>query len=194
MPDMMPEPLCGARSEIKKKGAVQSAIKIRIGAIPRSHPDYIPLRILITALGGYFGSRLMKNIREEKGFTYGISASLSGRRHEGYIDIETQCDSAYTWKVIDEISAEISRLQHEPLGREELLKVKKYIISSLTKVLDTPSARADYASTDFLYGTGADYFNRQVEITDRITPEELTEVARLHLKPDSALQIVAGDL
>ncbi len=194
LPDMMPESPHNVQSVIRKQNAVQSAIKIRIGAIPRVHPDYIPLRILITALGGYFGSRLMKNIREEKGFTYNISASLSGRRHDGYIDIETQCDTAFTWKVIDEIKAEISRLQNEPLDQDELLKVKKYIISSLTKVLDTPSSRASYTSTDFLYGTGADYFSRQVEILGRITPEELAEIARKYLDTDSMLQVVAGNV
>ena len=65
---------------IDKPNAVQSAIKIGIPTIQRSHPDYIPLRILITALGGYFGSRLMQNIREKKGYTYGISSMLF--RHE----------------------------------------------------------------------------------------------------------------
>lgn len=65
----------------------------------RSDADYIPLRILVTALGGYFGSRLMTNIREDKGYTYGISASLLGYRNNSFISISCQCDTSHTWQV-----------------------------------------------------------------------------------------------
>ncbi len=194
LPDAEPTPAIGKTSIVTKKDAVQNAIKLRIPAIPRTHPHYIPLRTLTIALGGYFGSRLMKNIREKKGLTYGISASLSGRRSEGHINIETECDATYTAQVIDEIKYEMERLRNSPIRHDELQKVKQFVISSLTRVLDTPTARADYASTDFLYGTGADYFNRQVKVISDITPDTLQEMAQLYLSPDNMLCVIAGNM
>ena len=78
---------------VNKEDALQSSVYMIHGSIPRNHHDYIKLRILITALGGYFGSRLMQNIREEKGYTYGISSMLVGRRGDAKIVISSECDS-----------------------------------------------------------------------------------------------------
>lgn len=179
---------------ITQSDAVQSAIKIRVQTPPRPHPDYLPIRILVMALGGYFGSRLMKNIREEKGLTYGISATLSGRNYEGHIDIDTECATAYTWQVIDEVKREMERLQNEPIGNNELFIVKQHMMSTLAKILDTPFSRAEYASNVFTNGFSPDYYNAQVHTIRTITPSILQEMAVSYLNPDDMIVTIAGNI
>lgn len=177
---------------IDKPNAIQSAIKIGIPTIQRSHPDYIPLRILITALGGYFGSRLMQNIREEKGYTYGISAILMGMRHNSCIGISCQCDNRYTLKVIDEIRHEINKLKTIEMSNEELEQVKSHIICDLLKTTDTPFNIGEYYSAIFSSHIPENYFENQVETVHAITPLELKRIANKYLNSDNMLTVIAG--
>jgi len=176
-----------------KENVVQSAIVMTIKAIPRRHPDYINLRILITVLGGYFGSRLMNNIREEKGYTYGISASLSGRSFDGHIVISTECDTQYTWEVIEETKKEIKKLTQEEISKVELEKVKKHMLSDLVKTFDTPFNIAAYIGNMFCYGTYPSYFNEQVEAIMNITTENLLDIAQKYLNIDKLRTVIACD-
>ena len=178
---------------VNKTGAVQSCIRMGSPAVLRSNPEYIPLRILVTALGGYFGSRLMTNIREDKGFTYGISSSLLGYRDASMMMITSQCDTSYTWKVIDEIKKEIVKLQSEPIPAEELNRVKSHMLSDLARTLDTPFSIADYYASMFSNRFTADYFNNQVAIINSITPDELLDIAQRHLNAGNLLTVIAGD-
>ncbi len=178
---------------VNKSGAVQSCIRMGAPAILRSDPEYIPLRILVTALGGYFGSRLMTNIREDKGYTYGISSSLLGYRDSSMMMITSQCDTSYTWKVIDEIKKEIVQLQTEPIPTEELNRVKSHMLSDLARILDTPFSIADYYVSMFTNRFTADYFNNQVAIINSITPAELLDIAQRHLNADNLLTVIAGN-
>ena len=177
---------------IDKPNAVQSAIKIGIPTIQRSHPDYIPLRILITALGGYFGSRLMQNIREKKGYTYGISSMLLGMRNNSCIGINCQCDNKYTMRVIDEIKNEINKLKSSEIDLEELEQVKSSIICDLLKTTDTPFNIGEYYSAVFSSNIPENYFEKQVETVNSITPYELKEIANKYLNTDNMLTVIAG--
>lgn len=176
-----------------KEGAVQSAIMMMIKAVPRRHPDYFPLRLLVTVLGGYFGSRLMTNIREEKGYTYGINASLSGRSFDGYVGISTECDTQHTWKVIEETKKELVRLMEEPIPTQELETVKRHVMSDLVKTLDTPYNIANYLGNMFCYGTYPTYFNEQVEYITGATSEQLLDVAQRYLDPERLRIVIACD-
>ena len=178
---------------VEKESALQSAI--RSGApvpIDRSHPDYIPLRILLSALGGYFGSRLMTNIREDKGYTYGISAALLCCRTDASIFISCQCDNAYVGSVIDEMKAEIRKLQDEPISKDELNTLKAYMLSEQARMFDTPFSVADYFVSAITNGIPAGYFNRQVELLHTIDASVLQDMARRYIDADRLLTIVAG--
>lgn len=177
---------------VEKKDAVQSAIKIGIPTILRTHPDYIPLRILITALGGYFGSRLMQNIREDKGYTYSISALLIGMRNNSCITISSQCATAYTQKVIEEIIKEIHKLQTEPISTDELERVKAYMRGDLAKTTDTPFTLSDYYCAAITNNIPEDYFIKQSMAIDNITPATLQDMAIKYLATNQMLTIVAG--
>ena len=178
---------------VHKQGAMQSAVKMTLPAILRSHPDYLPLRILITAFGGYFGSRLMTNIREDKGYTYGISASLLGMLDHSFITVSSQCDNRYTRAVVEEIGKEMERLRQEPIGKEELERLKSYMLCDLARTLDTPFSIAEYYTTMIAYQFPKGYFDDQVSILQQITPEKLMEMAQKYLVPEQALTVLAGD-
>lgn len=187
---LKPEPQ--RSSFIAKDDAVQSAITIVMPGVDRHHADYFNLRILTTVLGGYFGSRLMSNIREDKGYTYGIGASLYGRRHDSMIGISTECDSQYTEPVINEIHHEIERLKQEPIGADELATVKQFMLSEQAKTLDTPYSIASAIRNQWLFGTYPDYFNRQVEAILNVDANQLLATAQRYFNLDEAFQVIAG--
>lgn len=189
----MPQPSNEMLKVMHKDGAVQAAVSMIIKAVPRRHPDYFMLRILTTVLGGYFGSRLMSNIREDKGYTYGIGASLSGRSFDGYIGISTECDTQHTWEVIKETKHEIERLTQEPIPQHELEIVKRHMLSDLVKTLDSPLNIAAYIGNMFCYGTYPTYFNEQVKDIINCTSDQLLEVAKRHLKLDQLRTVIACD-
>ena len=178
---------------VNKDGALQSSVYMIHEAVPRNHPDYIKLRILITALGGYFGSRLMQNIREDKGYTYGISAMLVGRRCGAKIVISSECDTAYTYPLIEEVKNEIRKLQQETMSMEELDMVKNCMLSDLAKTLDSPFSMASCVSSNIFYSTGEDYFNKQVEEILSVTPEMLKDMANKYINADNFYVAIAGD-
>ena len=178
---------------VHKEGALQSAVYMMQEAVPRNHPDYINMRFLVTALGGYFGSRLMQNIREDKGYTYGINSMLIGRKSGSKVVIASECDNVYAEPLIEETRKEILRLQNELMCDEELEIVRNCMLSDLAKTLDSPFSMASCVSSNILYGTGEDYYNRQVRDIKNITAKKLLEVANEQLNVDEFYVSVAGD-
>lgn len=107
-----------------KENALQSGIRMGLPVIGRENPDFFALKLLCTILGGYFGSRLMSNIREEKGYTYGISSSIAAMRYGSYLTISTQTGTEFTRPLINEVFAEIDRLRNEPVPTDEFITVQ----------------------------------------------------------------------
>ena len=190
---LQPEPSPAMLDIVDKPGAKQSAVSITLRAIPRQHPDYFKLRLTTTALGGYFGSRLNKVIREEKGYTYGIRGFLAGRKADAYIGINTECATQYTWRIIDEVKLEMLKLQNKPIPKVELDVVKQHIISDLAKTFDTPFTMAEYVNGTLLNGTYPEYFNDQIDTLQTVTATELQELAKRYLLPEKMRIVIAGD-
>lgn len=178
---------------VDKNNAIQSAIAMGSSTILRSNPDYIPLRILVTALGGYFGSRLMTNIREDKGYTYGISAYLQGFRDSAFITISSQCDTSYTWNVVKEIKSEIGKLQNEPIPSDELSRLKSHMLSDLARILDTPFSIAEYYASMLNNRMPQNYFENQIDIINSITAVDLQAIAQKYLSADDFFTVIAGN-
>lgn len=176
-----------------KSGSLQSCVVMGIPAIERGHEDYIPLRILVIVLGGYFGSRLMTNIREEKGYTYGISASLIGRPDSAYIFISSESDTKYTGPLIREVKKEIDKLVKHQIGEEELEIVKSNILSDLVKTVDSPFSIAEFHITAICCGIPDDYFEKHIELIKNISPEKLRQTAEKYFVQDNLFILVAGD-
>lgn len=173
--------------------AVQSSIIIGMPTIGQKDNDYIPLRIATYLLGGYFGSRLMQNIREEKGYTYGIYSQLTTTKEIGCFKISTDCDIRYTYKVIEEVNKEINKLKNDPIFDDELQMVKSSMLSSIAKLVDTPFDIADYIASKNNICSARRFFNSQIEQIKNITAEKIRETANKYLNPERFIIVVATD-
>lgn len=163
---------------------IQSAICASIPTIGRQHPDYVNLRHAVIALGGYFGSRLMTNIRERKGLTYGIGATLMGLRESGTIQISAQCDTGYTDTVVEEIRNELRLLASDPMSEDEMTRLRRDVMSTLATTLDTPLSIMDYYESALLAGIPDGYYAAQVQSITSMTPERLQRIAAHYLRPE----------
>lgn len=188
------DPLAPCTSEIDKPGSLQSAVAMSLPAVPRNHPDYNALRMTVTALGGYFGSRLMMNIREDKGYTYGISSALMGSRDGSSITISAQCDNRYTRALIEEVKAELLRMASEPLSADELSRLKFNLASDLASTLDSPMTMMDYYELRRTVGIPDDYFEARQKTLAMISPDIVCEMAARYLHPELLRISIAGDL
>lgn len=177
---------------VNKKGANQCAIRIGKTLPDRSHKDYAGLQFLNTVLGGYFGSRLMRNIREEKGFTYGIYSGITPYADFSIFRISTEVGSHIYKQAIDEIGIEISRLKNELIPDEELQLVRNYLLGNQLNALDGAFKSMDVISSLIVWQLGYDYFYNKIAVFKHITASELQELAVKYLHADSMYTAIAG--
>ncbi len=191
-PAHKPQPEVEKQHFIKKDDAVQSAVRIGKQLVNRDHPDFHGLSILTTILGGYFGSRLMANIREEKGYTYGIGATIVTFQHASYITISTEVGTDVCKQAVAEIYSEIEKLIHEPVQAEELDVVKNYLMGDMLRNFDGVFALSGSLRT--LVESALDYSHYETYIDElkNITPERLQWLAQSYFQPDSWYEVVAG--
>ncbi|MCM1110619.1 MAG: insulinase family protein [Clostridium sp.] len=180
------------REDIAVEGARQTAVNIAIPTVGVNHPDFIPLTYTTMALGGYFGSRLMKNIREEKGLTYGISAVTTGMHENGVIRITAECDRANVDRLIEETFREIDRLAVEPPRGEELARLRSNIVSGLASVVDSPFSQIIHRISRAIEQQSDDYFERQVEAALRLDSDMISQIAERHLVDARRVTVTAG--
>lgn len=180
------------RSSVRSDNSLQSAICMSVPTIPRSHPDYIDLRLAVMALGGYFGSRLMANIREDKGYTYGINAALLGYLEGGVITISCQTDPSYVSPLIEETLKEIDRLKSIPMDLDELTSLKRFAMSSLAATLDSPFSVMDHHINHLHSATPTNYFELQQKAISELTPDRISDVLAKHLDMSEMKISIAG--
>src|SRR5690606_25805855 len=147
---------------LSRDNTVQSSLRFGRRSIDRLHPDYIEAVFVCHILGGYFGSRLMKNIREEKGLTYGIYASLNALRHGSYIAVGADVNKDLVRTAFDEIRKEFNRLRTEEISQEELLTARNHFIGSLQSEITTPFAHAEKLKTIYVYDLPASYYTEMI--------------------------------
>jgi predicted Zn-dependent peptidase len=179
-------------SHLVKDGALQTAIRVGRILFNKTHPDYCDFTVLNTILGDYFGSRLMSNIREDKGYTYGIGTLLGELHETGYFLIATEVGKDVKDATLSEIKNEITRLQKELVGTEELLLVKNYMIGQLLKSADGPYALTDLFLGVETFGLTFDFYNKSIDAINNITPERIQELAIKYLKWEDMTVVSAG--
>jgi zinc protease len=177
---------------IIKEKSLQSSIRLGKRLFKKDHSDYIKFIILNEILGGYFGSRLMKNIREDKGFTYGISSSLLTFKNEGFFAIGTDVRKENTKETIEEIYKEIEILKTVPIEEEELETVKNYMLGSFLSDINTPFSLADKFKSIYFNGLSYDYYKQFVDTINNINREEIQQIANQYLDQDSLIEVVVG--
>lgn len=167
--------------DIKMEGSLQAAV--RVGKIfPLiTDPDYLPLTVVNKILGGYFGSRLMKNIREDKGFTYGIYSSLSVRKHSTLFFIGTDVIATAADSTVSEIQKEIQKLAKEPIGTEELNTVKNYMIGKFLNETNNIFDQSDRYKNIVLHNLHKDHYSRYLQTIRSINNSDIQELSKKYL-------------
>ena len=190
----VPEPAKSRRViVVNRPGSVQTTLRIGNLAVDRRHPDYFALTIANRVLGGGSSGRLFLNLREEKGYTYGIYSQLQARRQPGPWQISGDLKADATSDAMREIVREITRLRTEPVPPTELEEAKRSIVASFALSLEQPSRIMQYAADRHRYQFEKDYWDHYPAHLSAITAEDVQRVARRYLDPNT-LQIVAvGD-
>ncbi|MBR5464186.1 MAG: insulinase family protein [Alistipes sp.] len=174
------------------EGAVQSSIRIGRRLFPREHPDFVGMQVVAAALGGYFGSRLMHNLREEHGYTYGVISAMVNFEREGYLAIATQVGSEVTDEALKEIYHEIERLRTEPMDDEELQLVKNIMTGEMMRILDGPFGVADVTIENILCGRTNSIIAENVARIRQTTPQEVQQLAEKYLRREDLITVVVG--
>ena len=176
----------------EREDALQSAVKMGCTTITRTHPDYLKLRVLMTLFGGYFGSRLMSNIREEKGYTYGISAGIMFYPDSGMLGISTETANENVEPLIQEVYHEIDRLYQEPVALEELTMVRNYMLGEMCRNYESPFSLSDAWIFIATSGLDDEYFSRSLQAVNEVTTQEIQELAQRYLCKETLKEVIAG--
>ena len=176
----------------EKEDALQTAIRVGRILFNRKNDDFVDVTILNTILGDYFGSRLMSNLREDKGFTYGVGSMLSEFNETGYFLIATEVGKEHKDAAIAEIRAEIERIQHELIPAEELDLVRNYLLGQLLKSADGPYAMTDLYVGVQAFGLDISFYDRYIKKIHEITPEKLQLLAQTYLDWSQMTIVSAG--
>lgn len=176
-----------------KPDALQSALRVGGLTIPKGHKDYYGLNVVNTFLGGYFGSRLMKNIREDKGFTYGIGSGIFTLKQGSYFFIASEVGADVTKAAMTEIYAEIHRLRTEEVSENELEIVRNYMLGTFLGGLENAFSYANKFKGVFLHGLDYTHYDKIIDAIKTITPAEIKDLAFKYFNPDNMAEVVVGD-
>jgi len=169
---------------------VQGAIRIARPFPTRHHPDFMKVMVLNTVFGGFFGSRLMSNIREDKGYTYGIHSYVQNHLHDSAWMISTEAGKEVCEATIEEIYKEMKLLREDLVEEDELMLVRNYLIGTILGDLDGPFQIMGRWKNLKLNNLDGDYFYRSIETIKTISAEELRELAKKYLNREDFYEIV----
>jgi predicted Zn-dependent peptidase len=172
--------------------AMQSSLKMGKVMIQRSHPDYFKMRVLVTIFGGYFGSRLMSNIREDKGYTYGISAGIASYPDAGVFMVATEAANEYMEDIVKEVYHEMNILQTDLVPDTELNMVRNYMLGEMCRSYEGPFSLSDawmFVQTSHLSDS---YFEESLKAVQSVTSEELRTLAQKYFDQEKVIEVVAG--
>jgi len=167
----------------------QGSIRIARPFFNRHHPDFLKCQVLNVVFGGYFGSRLMANIREEKGYTYGIHSYLLNNRYDNGWMISTEAGREVSAAAIAEVYKEMELLREEPVDAEELLLVKNFMMGSILGDLDGPFHIIGRWKNIILNGLDNAFFERSIQNIKTITAADLQEMANKYLHPEAFYEL-----
>ena len=174
-------------------GAVQSSLKVGLPLFSRSHEDFISMQVLATAMGGYFGSRLMQNLRERNGLTYGAYAAMINLDRSGYFVMSAEVAGEATDRAIAEIMNEVERITTKPLHYKELEVVKKIIFGDVMRIFDGPFGVADVTIENIQNGTDNGYTERFLREVEDFSPKKLLSAAARNLDKNNLTVTIVGD-
>ncbi len=194
IPPFVERPESNTVNFVNKDGAVQSVLSVSQTARYKPNAeDRLAASVMNTILGGYFGSRLNKNIREDKGYTYGIGSSLSPDLHIGSFSTSASVRNAVTDSTLTEIFREIETMRTEPVDQDELELVKNVLTGKYARGLESPQTVAQYALNIARYDLPKDYYKTYLERLEKLTPEDIQMAAKKYLDPEKMQILVVGN-
>lgn len=187
-----PKPETVHEEFVAHSGAVQSSLRLGRLLFPRQHPDFVGMQVVATALGGYFGSRLMQNLRERNGYTYGVVAAMVNFERAGYFAVATQVGTDVAREALQEIYGEIERLRTEPMPDEELELVKNMMTGEMMRILDGPFGIADVTIENILCGCDNTVIGENIRRIRSMTPADVQVLAQRYLAREDLVTVAAG--
>lgn len=178
---------------VDRPDAMQSSIRIGTLTIARRDPDFIPLVTLHTLFGGYFSSRINRNLREEHAYTYGAASTVEALAMPGTMSVRAAVGTEVTGAAVDEIFREIGKITSELISDDELTMVRNYMLGSQALQMETPGQVAGFVRTIALYDLPRDYYVHFPDAVRALTREKILEVARRYLDPARMIAVVVGD-
>lgn len=175
---------------INDTNGVQGAIRIARPFPNRRHPDFMKAQVLNNVFGGFFGSRLMSNIREDKGYTYGIHSYFQNHVHESAWMVSTEAGRDVCEATIREVYKEMEILKNEPVDEEELLLVRNYMIGTILGDLDGPFHIINRWKNYILNGLDESYFYNSINTIKTVTSEEIQQLAQKYFIPQEFYELV----
>jgi zinc protease len=172
------------------ENGVQGAVRLSRDFVPKSHADFVPMIVVNTLFGSYFGSRLMSNIREDKGYTYGIYSYIYNNMHEGGIGIATEAGKDVCEATVQEIYNEMAILRNEPVDEEELQLVKNYILGGLIGDLDGPFQIIQRWKNLIIYGFDIERFHSNIQIYKSINAQQVQALANTYFVDDAFYELI----
>jgi len=178
---------------IDRKNAPQTTILLGLPTITPNHPDYVPLQVTNSLLGGSFGSRITTNIREDKGYTYSPFSTIQNRKGVSVWYEQADVTSEHTGESLQEIAKEIRRLQNEPPSKEELTGIQRYQAGIFVLQNSTPSGII--GQLNFIDQNGLDdtYLTNRVKNIYAVTPEKVSQMTKDHFKYEDMTLVMVGD-
>ena len=175
---------------INDAAGVQGSIRIARPFPNRHHPDFLKAQVLNALLGGFFGSRLMSNIREDKGYAYGVQSYMQNHIHHSAWMISTEAGRDVSEATITEVYKEMQQLREGFIPDDELALVKNYLMGSLLGDLDGPFQILGRWKNIILNNLGESYFYNSINAIKSVTTDELRELANKYLQPEQFYEIV----
>ena len=182
-----------ARVLVQRDGSVQSAVRLGRPAIAATHADYVPLQLASTVLGGGFSSRVMQNLREDKGYTYGASAYQAPSRNGGRMQAGADVRNEVTGAAIAEFFKEFERLASEPVPAQELEDNKRYVAGGYLISNQLQGAVANTLASNWINGLPASFLGQYVPKIRAVDAAQVQAMARKYWDPATQSIIVVGD-
>ena len=177
---------------VEKADALQNSLKMGGFMMDRTHPDFLKARVMVNLFGGYFGSRLMSNIREDKGYTYGIGAGIVNCPGNGVLVITTEADSVYIDSIITEVYREMDKMCNDLAPKDELEMVRSYMLGDLCRSYEGPFSLSDawiYVETA---GLNDDFFTHSLDAIRNVMADDIRTLAQRYLCKENLIEVVAG--
>jgi zinc protease len=192
-PEIRPAPLAGVTVHlVDRPGAAQTELRLGHVGVPRTHPDYVPLMVLNALLGGKFTSRINLNLRERHGYTYGASSRFSARQGPGPFVVAAAVETTAAAAAAREVLHEIRRVRGELVEPVEIAETAGYIVGVFPYSLQTVGDITRRLETITTFGLPDDYYDHYQERIEKVTREEIQEVARRHLDPERIAVVAVG--